>query len=156
MRSLSVFLFVLVTGFSAIGCDSDSSDNGPSDSERLVGNWIMSGVTDADGDQWDIFSAGFNSVVISFTQSGNYSIVIDSKLPDGDTTISGMYTVNEGTNSIALATEVAGQSLNLNFTYAFSSDTQATFTADPTTSTLLNVLLGTTLRGTISLILTKI
>lgn len=156
MRKLSVFLFVLATGFAGIGCDSDSSDDGPSDSERLVGNWIMSGVTDADGDQWATFSAAFNEVAVTFGSSGNFSIIVDSKLPDGDQTISGLYTVNETTNSITLATEVLGQAATLGFVYAFSGDTQMTFTADSATSVMLNFLLSTTLRGTVSLILTKI
>ncbi len=156
MRKLSVLVFAVVIGLAGFGCDSSSSDDGPSDSERLAGNWALTGVTDNDGDQMATFAAGFNSVVVTLNQNGTYSIAIDSKLPEGDTTISGTYTIDDSMSRLTLGTEVAGQPINLIFTYAFVGDTQATFTATSQTATFLNVLLGTTLQGTVRLTITKV
>lgn len=159
MRKLSAFLFILAIGFAGSGCDSNDSDDDSSMSvtERLTGNWNLTGVTDADGDQMATFATGFNSVVVSFTQAGTFTIAIDSKIEGGDDLISGNYSVIESTNTLTLTAEVAGQAVPLTFSYAFENNfTQATFSALGATSVLMNALLDTTLTGTIALILTKV
>lgn len=157
MRKISVFLVLLAIGIVSVGCDSDSNDDSMTVVERLVATWALTGVTDSDGDQMETFAAGFNSVFISFTESGAFSIVIDSKIEGEDDTISGDYSVTEATSTLTLTAEVAGQAVPLTFSYAFANNfTQATFSALGATSVLLNSLLGTTLTGTIALTLTKV
>ena len=155
MKKISVILLTVAFGFAGIGCDSNDDDD-PSIAELLVDDWVLSGVSDDEGDQLAAFIAGFNSIDVSFTESGNFTIEVDAVDPTGDQTISGTFAVNESTNKLTLTTTVPGAGqIQLNFTYAFSGDDQVTLTADSVTSTLLNVLLGTTLQGTVSITISR-
>lgn len=155
MKKISVFLLLLATGFVGIGCDSNNDDE-PSIAELLADNWVVSGVSDDEGDQLTTFVTEFTSIAVIFTESSNFTIDVDAVDPTGDQTISGSFSVNESTNRLTLTTTVPGAGqIQLNFTYAFSGDNQVTLTADSVTSTLLNVLLGTTLQGIVSITISR-
>ena len=155
MKRISIFLLLVAFGFVGIGCDSNSGGD-PSITELLADDWVLSGVTDDDGDQLAAFVAGFNSINVSFTESSSFTINVDAIDPAGDQTISGTFSVNESTSKLTLTTTVPGAGqIQLNFTYAFSGDDLVTLTADSVTSTLLNVLLGTTLQGTVSITISR-
>ena len=153
MKKLSSIFLALLIGFVGIGCDSNSDDDDEqSVAEQLIGTWALSGVSDDDGDQLATFAEGFNTVVATFTSGNGYSINIDAVDDASDQVISGTYSVNESTNQLTLNANVppAG-AIALNFTYAFVSSTSVVLTADAVTSTLLNVLLGTSLTGTVAI-----
>lgn len=158
MKKILVFLLIVAFGFVGIGCDSDSdSDDDSSVVELLEGDWVLTGVTDDDGDQFAVFIAGFNSIEMLFTESGSFTIDVDAVDSAGDQTISGTFSVNESTSKLTLtATVVPFGPIQLNFTYSFNGDDQVTLTADSVTSTLLNVLLGTTLQGIVRITITRL
>ncbi len=156
MKNILVFLLIIAFAFVGIGCDSDSDDD-PSIAELLEGDWVLTGVTDDDGDQFAVFIAGFNSIEMLFTESGSFTIDVDAVDSAGDQTISGTFSVNESTSKLTLtATVVPVGQIQLNFTYSFNGDDQVTLTADSVTSTLLNVLLGTTLQGIVRITITRL
>ncbi len=155
MRKLSTYLLVLVIAVVGVGCDSDSNDDEISIDELIADGWVLTGVSDADGDQMAVFAQGFSSLKITFTQAGAFTIVVDAIDDAGDNVITGTYSINESTNRITLTTEAQGVPIQLNFNYAFNGDDVVTFAADSVTSTLLNVLLGTTLQGSVSLTVTR-
>lgn len=149
MRRLSALLLVLFFGFIGIGCDSNSSDE-TSVADLLADGWTLTSLFDAEGDQSAVFAAGFDAVDITFTENGNFTIDVDSKLPGEDQTIDGTWTVNETQNKLTLTTLFSGIPIGLEFTYAFDGDDVLELTASSATSVLLNQLLGTTLQGTVS------
>lgn len=156
MKNILVFLLIIAFAFVGIGCDSDSDDD-PSIAELLEGDWVLTGVTDDDGDQFAVFIAGFNSIEMLFTESGSFTIDVDAVDSASDQTISGTFSVNESTSKLTLtATVVPVGQIQLNFTYSFNGDDQVTLTADSVTSTLLNVLLGTTLQGIVRITITRL
>lgn len=156
MKNILVFLLIIAFGFVGIGCDSDSDDD-PSIAELLEGDWVLTGVTDDDGDQFAVFSAGFNSIEMLFAESGSFTIDVDAIDSENDQTISGSFSVSESTDKLTLtATIVPVGQIQLNFTYSINGDDQVTLTADSITSTLLNVLLGTTLQGIVRITITRL
>jgi len=155
MRILSTILLVLAIAVVGIGCDSDNNDDEISIDELIADGWTLIGVSDAEGDKMAVFAQGFSSLDILFTQAETFTIDVDALDDEGDTIISGTYSINESTNRITMTTEVQDQPINLNFTYSFNGDDEVTFAADSVTSTLLNILLGTSLQGSISLTVTR-
>lgn len=155
MCKLSTFLLALMIAVVGIGCDSDNNDDEISIDELIADGWTLSGVSDADGDQMAVFAQGFNSLEITFTRAGAFTIDVDAIDDEGDTVISGTYSINESANRITMTTEVEGLPVTLIFTYAFNGVDEVTFAADSGTSILLNLLLGTTLQGSISLTITR-
>ncbi len=158
MRKLSVF--IVFAALVVAGCDS-SSNNGDSESQSVVQklssrSWSLTGVSDADGDQFSSFSAAFTSVTVTFTAT-TFTIGVVAVDPAGNTTITGDYSLDEAAKRLTLSAEVAGiGTVPLVFTYNFkNNDTVVDFTADATTSTLLNTLFGTTLTGNATLTLSR-
>jgi len=154
MKKLSTFLLVVAVAIMNAGCDSNNNDT-QSVSDLLADGWTLTSVQDSEGDQTAVFLAGFNSVDATFTQSGDFTIDVDSKVDTGDTSVSGTWSVNESQNRLTLTTTFSGIPINLQFTYTFNGDNEITLTADSATSQLLNALLGTTLQGTITITIVR-
>ena len=155
MKKLSAIFFTFLIGFVGVGCDSNGDNDDPSIADLLVGVWELTGVSDADGDQFTVFAQGFNSLEFTFTQAGAITIGIDAIDDAGDTVITGTYSIDESASRIAVTTEAEGVPIILNFTYAFNGDDEVTFAADSVASILLNALLVTTLQGSISLTISR-
>ena len=155
MKKLSTIFFALLFGFVGVGCDSNSDNDDLPIADLLVDVWKLTGVSDADGDQFAVFVQGFNSLEFTFTQAGAITIVVDAIDDAGDTVITGTYSIDESASRIVVTTQAEGVPIILNFTYTFNGDDEVTFVADSVTSILLNVLLGTTLQGSISLTISR-
>ena len=156
MRKHSTLFLALVLGLVALGCDSNKNDDEISIAELIADGWIVTGASDANGDQMAVFAQAFNSIDVIFTQTGSFTLDVDAIDDEDDQTITGTYAVNESTNLITLTTTVpVVGSIGLNFTYSFNGDDEVTFTADQTTSTLLTLLLETPLQGSVSLTITR-
>lgn len=158
MKKLSAIFLALLVGFVGIGCDSNSSDDDElSVAEQFVDMWALSGVSDDDGDQLAAFTAGFTAVDVTFASGSTFSIDIDAVDDASDQVLSGTYSVNEAASRLTLTTTVPGTGqIGLNFTYAFTGSDTVTLTADAVTSTLLNVLLGTSLSGQIEITVSRV
>jgi hypothetical protein len=157
MRKLSVLVVFAALVFS--GCDSNSSgdnSNELSATQKLTSKtWVMTGVSDSEGDKFDTFASNFSSIIVTFS-ADTFRIVVDPADNSENTIITGGYTVDESLKRLSLSAQVTPEtSVPLNFTYNFvNDDSQVDIAADGTTSTLLNSLFGTTLVGNATLTLT--
>jgi len=154
MRKLSALLFFVLLALSSTGCDS-GGNNEDSVSDKITGNWMLTSISDDEGDKTAVFTTGYNGIDISFESSMNFTIDVDAKVDAGDQTISGTWSVNETQSKLTLSASLSGLPVALDFTYAFSGDDVITLTAGGNTSVLLNTLLGTTLQGSIELTLAR-
>lgn len=151
MRKLTSILLLALLAIVGTGCDSNDD---PSDADLFVGNWTLSGVSDASGDRLADFGAGFSSITLTNNEDGTFTINVTPR-QGSPMAISGTYTIVENTTSITLRATVGGQTVPLNFTYTFSGDNQVALRSDTTTAVLLNNLFGTTLEGQVTLTVTK-
>ncbi len=151
MRIISRLLLLVVIGLVGIGCDSNG-DEDMSIADLIADGWMLTAVSDSEGDQTVAFAEGFDGVEITFTESGDFSIFVDSNQPGEDNTITGTWSVNESQNSLTLTTTFSGIPINLVFSYAFSGDDILELTAASSTSVLLGQLFtGSSLQGTITI-----
>ncbi len=151
MRKLTSILFLALIAFVGTGCDSNDD---PSDADLFVGTWALTGVSDASGDRLADFGAGFSSITLTNTADGNFTINVTPRQGQ-PMAITGTYVVVENGETITLRASVGGQTIPLNFTYDFTSDTVVALTSDTTTAVLLNNLFGTTLQGQVTMTVTK-
>lgn len=152
MRKLTSLLLLALLAVVGVGCDSN---NDKSDADKFVGTWALTGVVDVDGDQSAAFAAGFNSVTLTNTADGNFTINVSPKV-GSPAAYTGTYTVVENGKSITLRASVGGQTIPLTFTYTFNSDTVVALKSNTTTAVLLNNLFGTTLNGEVTITVTKV
>jgi hypothetical protein len=155
MRKLSALLFFVLLALSSTGCDS-GGNNEDSVSDKITGDWMLTSISDDEGDKTAVFTTGYNGIDISFESSMNFTIDVDAKVDAGDQMISGTWSVNETQSKLTLTASIGAlPELDLDFNYTFSGDDVIALTATSNASTLLNTLLGTTLQGAIELTLAR-
>jgi hypothetical protein len=143
MRKLFPFLMLFgLLVFTA--CDSDSnSDDGPSDSEQMVGTWAVVGLTDATGDRSGGLVESYNSVLITMGANGSVNMAVDAVIPQASISADGTYSVTESSKTLSVVLSVGGQDTPLSFTYEFANETTLQLTPSSTTTLLLGVLFQT-------------
>lgn len=152
MRKLTSILLLALIAIVGIGCDSNSDET--TDTDRFIGSWALTGASDSTGDQSVAFGTAFSSVVLTNVSDGTFAIAVTPR-QGAATTISGTFTIVEASKTITLRAAVGGQTIPLNFTYSFTSDTVVSLKSDTTTAVLLNSLFGTTLEGQVTITITK-
>ena len=154
MRKLSLFLMIVGLLVVGVGCDSNDDDE-QSDASLFVGSHAITSVTDVEGDQTAAFAQGFESIVVTFAEGGNFTIAVDAIVDQGDVTVPGTYEVNESANTITLNATTASGTIPLAFEYEFNGN-QTNLTAGAQTATALNALFGTTLQAPATITVTRL
>lgn len=154
MLKARTWIGLLLMALLATGCDSAEEEEEHLD---LHDTWVLTGVTDASGDQFATFTQNFDGIRATFTEADTYELVIDSKDNTLDQTLTGATTINEAARLLSIAVSLGGPSVNLSFTYVLQGETGLQLTGD---STVLNLLLATPtnpapLSGTVQLTFTR-
>ena len=140
-KKILLLLMVLLVSVSLVGCDT-TKDEGTSDAELFLGNWLIVEARDQDGvrDQTAVLAA-LGALSIELTQDGMYTLAFkytDPQTPDA--VISEAYTVNDSSSRLLLVIQIPNlPPQNLPVDYSFNSDTEVELTID---GTLLAILLN--------------
>ena len=137
MRKISSLLLITLLAIAGVGCDSD--DNEESDAAKFVGHWVLTGVSDDDGDALATFAENFDSISLTNVDDGSFTLTVDPKVGD-NIVLPGTYSVNESADRFTLVATTPLGPASLNFTYAFDGDNTIVLTSDTTTALLLNTL----------------
>ena len=117
MKRAPLFLALLVLGFASAGCDSVDREN---DSERLQGNWSLTGVQDEERNRTAEFGA-LGSLRAEFDEP-NYTFRLTPPEGESQDLLAGTYTLETVSNRLILRAQAQGADTVVPLTYRFVDD----------------------------------
>jgi len=149
MNRFLSYIIIAFLGLSVGACDSNDGDEN-SATDQFVGSWVLTAAVDDKGDQFDMIQMSFDEVLLVLRTTGSASVIGTAVSGGDDVSVDGTYTVSESAETLTLVTVISGiGEVPLLLAYDFDGGNAVDLTADGSTTFALNVLLNTSLVGSV-------